>query len=499
MRHRPPYRHTQTESILLSSLPQENMAALVLSAVATCTRLNQQKRVLDLLLTRAHYVYLSRAGVSIDTLDKTLSTLETLKITPAEYNKRRKAQHSPSRSAPLKAPQPSYQIYHQLKLSWKPLKLLSNTPYPYSLSRPPPTRKQTDPRTCLNNSLPYTQNQTPLNTLFTKIYTQTHELKLLNTTHPLTKLKTSKNTHKHYQSIKHNIDITPTPQSLTPSQSDIPPIPQLHSAHTHTSFTISLKSQKHINWQFQKTIAITRNQNYVKIIVYTTHSYLIYYQFPQNTQTSIYTSSTNHLSNTLSIHYFQKTTTTIHTQPTHNSITTYLSSGKKTTKLSHTHYICTRYLRIPLKITIKITLKNPLQWHFAHNCHHNRNTFLKKYPSTLFLHQTPRIPTNLLVILHPTHTSNSHFSVHTQTQTHIHQSFTTKKYHTHQKILPYKINFHKIQTALEILLSLRTSAPSQNSQLPKTLTPPPTTTHITNPLTFSNTHTAKVSQYSFLK
>ena len=282
--------------------------------------------------------------MSIDTLDKTLSTLETLKITPAEYNKRRKAQHSPSRSAPLKAPQPSYQIYHQLKLSWKPLKLLSNTPYPYSLSRPPPTRKQTDPRTCLNNSLPYTQNQTPLNTLFTKIYTQTHELTLFNTTHPLTKLKTSKNTHKHYQSIKHNIDITPTPQSLTPSQSDIPPTSQLHSAHTHTSFTISLKSQKHIYWQFQKTIAITRNQNYVKIIVYTTHSYLIYYQFPQNTQTSIYISSTSHLSNTLNIHYFQKTTTAIHTQPTYNYITTYLPSRKKTTKLSHTHYICTRYL-----------------------------------------------------------------------------------------------------------------------------------------------------------
>ena len=463
------------------------MTALVLSAVATCTRLNQHRKVLDLLLTRAHYVYLSRVGVSIDTLDKTLSTLETFKITPAEYNKRRKAQHSPSRSASLKAPQQSYQIYHQFKFSWKPLKPLSNTPYPYSLSRPPTTRKQTDSRTYLNNSLTYTQNQTPLNTLLTKIYTQTHELTLLNTTHPLTKLKTSNSTHKHYQSIQHNISITPTPQSHTPSQSNIPPTPQLHPAHTHTSFTISLNSQKHIHWQSQKTIAITHNQNYVKITVYTTHSYLIYYQFPQNTQTSIYISSTNYLSNTLNIHYFQKTTTTIHTQPTHISITTYSSSGKKITKLSHTHYIYTRYLRTPLQITLKITLKTSLQRHFAHNCHHNRNTFLKKYPSTLFLHQIPRTPTNLLVILHPTHTPNNHFSMHTKAQTHILQFFTTKKYHTHLKILLYKINFHKIQTAPKILLSLHISAPSQNSQLPKTLTPPPTTTNITNPPTFSNT------------
>ena len=360
------------------------MAALALSAVATCTRLKQQRRVLDLLPPRAHYAYHSRAGVSVDTLDKTLSTLETLRITPAKYNKRRthKAQHSPSRRALLKPPQPFYLICHQLKLSWKSLQLFYTTPYPYSLSRPPLLCKQTDSRTCFKNSLPYTQNQTPLNTLFTKIYTQKNGPPLLNISHPLTKLKPSKNTHKHYQSIKHHKDITPTPQSLTPSQTDITLTPQFHSVHTHTSFTISLTSQKLTHWQYQKIIVITPNQNYVKIIVYITHMHLIYYQPLQNTQTSNYISSTHHLQNTLNIHYFQKTTIAIHTQPTHNNITTNLPAEKKTTKLSHTHYICTRYLCTPLKIT----LNDLLQQHFTHNCHRNRNWTLKKHPNTLFLY-----------------------------------------------------------------------------------------------------------------
>ena len=271
------------------------MAALALSAVATCIRLKQQRRALDLLSTQAHYAYHSKAGVSIDTLEKTLSTLETLKTTSAEYNKHRthKAQHPLSHRAPLKASHPSSQIYHQLKLSWNSLQILSTTPYPYSLSRPPPARKQTDSRTCPHNPLPHTQNQTLLNTLFTKLYTQTNGLTLLNISHPPTKLKPSKNIHKHYQSIKHHQDITPTPQSLTPFQLDIPLTPQFYSVHTHTSFTISLTSQKHTHWQHQKTTVTTRNQNYVKIIVYITHLYLIYSQLLQNTQTSHYISSTH--------------------------------------------------------------------------------------------------------------------------------------------------------------------------------------------------------------
>ena len=328
-----------------------------------------------------------------------------------------------------------------------------------------------------------------MNTLLTKISTQTNlapPLQIIS--HLLIKSKPPKNTHKHYQSIKHHT------RTLTPPQRIITFTPQSHSAHTHTSFTISLTPQKHTHLQYQQK-TINRNQNYVKITVYITYTLLIYSQPFQSIQTSNHKSPTHCLQNTLNIHYSQKATTVIHTQPTHNNIATDLSAWKTTTKLSHTHYIYTRYLRTPQPL--KITLNVLLQWHIAHDFHRNRNWILKKHHSTLFLHQTPQTPTNLPVILHPTHTTNSHFFAHIQTQIYVHQSptfYKTKKYHTNPYILTYKINSHIIQTAtshhlpLGTLHTLSTSAPSQVLQLSNTLTSPPQTNkHVTNPFTFSNT------------